>query len=199
MKLPNHEAGQALPTQQAGRAQAQGEAEKARAEAKVKARDATTKHLAELSDSFNPQKINDVLRSKEPTEATDATGREVNRISALGTASGSSQRLHPSMRNQLIGVLQQQLLRCWVVPVALQSSANPPVPSVHITLNRDGSLAAEPAVINHSTAPLFSLAADSASHAARRCSPLRIPAQFAPHFEEWKDLVVDFNLPSHRV
>ena len=113
---------------------------------------------------------------------------------SLGAATGNSQRLNPSMRDQLIGLLQEQLHRCWVVPVALQSAPKPPVPSIRIRLNQDGSLAAEPAVMNRSAEPLFDVAAESATRAARRCSPLRIPAQFAPYYQDWKDLVVNFNL-----
>jgi colicin import membrane protein len=90
--------------------------------------------------------------------------------------------------------LQEQLHRCWVVPVALQSAPKPPVPSIRIKLNQDGSLAAEPAIMNRSAEPLFEVAADSATRAARRCAPLRIPAQFMPYYQDWKDLVVNFNL-----
>jgi colicin import membrane protein len=118
----------------------------------------------------------------------------VNRTASLGTATGTAQRLNPSMRDALIGLLQEQLHRCWAVPVALQSAAKPPVPSVRIKLNQDGSLAGEPSVINRSPDPLFGIAADSATRAARKCSPLRIPAQFAPYYQDWKDLVVNFNL-----
>jgi colicin import membrane protein len=80
------------------------------------------------------------------------------------------------------------------VPVALQSAPNPPVPTLRIRLNQDGSLSGEPTVANASSDPLFQVAADSASRAARRCAPLRIPAQFVPYYQDWKDLRVNFNL-----
>jgi len=170
---------------------------KAVAEAKAKAKadaEAKARRQAELAEKFNPGKINELLQSRERAQSSGSTGQEVNRTASLGTASGTSQRLNPSMRDALIGILQEQLHRCWAVPVALQSAAKPPVPSVRIKLNQDGSLAGEPAVINRSADPLFGLAADSATRAARKCSPLRIPAQFAPYYQDWKDLVVNFNL-----
>ena len=168
---------------------------KAVAEAKAKAEaEAKAKRQAEVAEKFSPGDIRELLQSKQPAQSAGSTGREVNRTASLGTSTGTAQRLNPSQRDALIGLLQEQLHRCWVVPVALQSVPKPPVPSVRIQLNQDGSLAAEPAVLNRSPEPLFGVAADSATRAARRCAPLRIPAQFAPYYQDWKDLVVNFNL-----
>jgi colicin import membrane protein len=176
------------------RAEAEAKA-KALAEAKAKAEaEARAKRQAEMAEKFNPGDIRELLQSKQPAQSAGSTGREVNRTASLGTSTGTAQRLNPSQRDALIGILQEQLHRCWVVPVALQSAPKPPVPSIRIQLNQDGSLAAEPAVLNRSAEPLFGVAADSATRAARRCSPLRIPAQFAPYYQDWKDLVVNFNL-----
>jgi colicin import membrane protein len=62
-----------------------------------------------------------------------------------------------------------------------------------VKLNQDGSLAADPAVMNPSSDALFRTVADSATRATRRCAPLKIPAQFAPYYQDWKDLVVNFD------
>lgn len=168
---------------------------KAMAEAKSKAdAEAKAKRQAEVAEKFNPGDIRQLLQSKEQGQSSGATGREINRTASLGTTTGTAQRLNPSQRDQLIGILQEQLHKCWVVPVALQSMPKPPVPSVRIKLKEDGSLAADPAVMNRSSEPLFDVAADSATRAARRCAPLRIPAQFVPYYQDWKDLVVNFNL-----
>jgi len=167
---------------------------KAIAEAKAKAEaEAKAKRQAEIAEKFNPGDIRELLQSKQPAQS-GSTGSEINRTASLGTSTGTAQRLNPSQRDALIGILQEQLHRCWVVPVALQSAPKPPVPSIRIQLNQDGTLAAEPAVLNRSPEPLFGVAADSATRAARRCAPLRIPAQFAPYYQDWKDLVVNFNL-----
>ncbi len=174
------------------KAKADSEAKRV-AEAKAEA-EAKAKRQAELADKFNPGDIRQLLQTKERSQSTGATGAEVNRTASLGTATGTSQRLNPSQRDALIGLLTEQLHRCWVVPVALQSAANPPVPSLRVKLNEDGSLAAEPVVMNRSSDSLFGVAAESATRAARRCAPLRIPAQFVPYYQDWKDLVVNFNL-----
>lgn len=35
--------------------------------------------------------------------------------------------------------------------------------------------------------------ADSALRAVRKCSPFKIPAQFAPFYNDWKDWTVTFD------
>jgi colicin import membrane protein len=117
----------------------------------------------------------------------------VQKTASLGTATGTAQRLNPSQRDALMGLLRDQLHRCWQAPLAATTSDKPPVPSVRVKLNQDGSLAAEPAVMNTSADPLFRVVADSATRATRRCAPLRIPAQFQPYYQDWKDLTVNFD------
>jgi colicin import membrane protein len=161
---------------------------KAKAEAEAKAR-----KQAELADKFSAGDIRQLLASKDPSQSTGAAAREINKTASLGTATGSAQRLNPSQRDQLMGLLRDQLHRCWQAPMAAQGSDKPPVPSVRVKLNQDGSLAADPAVMNPSSDALFRTVADSATRATRRCAPLKIPAQFAPYYQDWKDLVVNFD------
>ncbi len=169
-------------------AEAKAKAEREKAEAEAKA-----KKQAELADKFNPGDIARLLASKEPAQSSGSTGREVQRTASLGTATGNAQRLNPSQRDALMGIIRDQLHRCWQAPIAAQGAPKPPVPTVRVSLNQDGSLAREPAVLNSSSDPLFRVVADSATRATRRCSPLRIPAQFQPYYQDWKDLVVNFD------
>lgn len=177
---------------------------KAKAEADAKAKllaqakaksdaEAKAKKQAELADKFSAGDIRQLLASKEPSQSTGATAREVSKTASLGTATGSSQRLNPSQRDQLMGLLRDQLHRCWQAPMAVQNSGSPPVPSVRVKLNQDGSLASDPTIMNSSSDTLFRTVADSATRATRRCAPLKIPAQFAPFYQDWKDLVVNFD------
>ncbi len=167
---------------------------KALAQAKAKAdAEAKARKQAEAADKFSPGDIRQLLASKEPSQSSGATGRDVQKTASLGTATGASQRLNPSQRDQLIGLLSEQLHRCWQVPIAAQSADKPPVPTVRVKLNQDGSLAAEPVVMNGSGDPLFRTVADSATRATRRCAPLKIPAQFVPFYNDWRDLVVNFD------
>jgi colicin import membrane protein len=163
---------------------------KAKAEAEAKA-----KREAEIAKNFNATDIAKLLQSKEQAQSSGSSAPQVNRTASLGTERGASQKLSPSLRAQLIGIIQDQLLKCWNVPIALANArgGQQVVPSVRMKLNTDGSLAGTPGVINSSSDPLFRVAADSALTATRRCAPLRIPAQFASYYDDWRDVVVNFD------
>jgi colicin import membrane protein len=180
-------------------AKAKAEAEqkaKLAAEAKAKQEaEAKAKKEAEIAKNFNASDIARLLQSKEKAQSSGSAAPQVNRTASLGTERGTSQKLSPSLRAQLIGIIQDQLLKCWNVPIALANAhgAGNIVPSVRMRLNTDGSLAGQPGVINASSDPLFRVAADSALTATRRCAPLRIPAQFAAYYDDWRDVVVNFD------
>ena len=182
------------------KAEAEAERRKVLAEAKAKAdtkakaeAEAKAKRQAELADKFNADDIAKLLQSREPSQSSGSTGREVQRTASLGSATGNAEKLNMSQRQALMGIIEGQLRRCWEAPLAAQSASNPPIPTVKLKLNQDGSLAAEPAVLNNSGDTLFRATADSAMRATRRCAPLKIPAQFAPYYQDWKDLVVNFD------
>ena len=197
--LAKAEADQAAKEQAEAAAKAKAEAvQKAKLAAEAKAKqeaEAKAKKEAQIAKNFNATDIERLLQSKEKAQSTGSSAPQVNRTASLGTQTGSSQKLSPSLKAQLIGIIQDQLLKCWNVPIALANAhgnANV-VPTVRMKLNTDGSLAAEPGVINRSADPLFQVAASSALTATRRCAPLRIPAQFAAYYDDWRDVVVNFD------
>ncbi len=189
----------------AAKAKAEAEAaEKAKAEAQAKAKaqaiakakadaEAKAKREAEQAAKFNANDISKLLQSKERAQSSGSAAPQTNRTASLGTATGNAQRLSPSLRAQLMGIIKEQLERCWSVPVALQNSPRPVVPSLRMQLGTDGGLIGRPSVINNSSDPLFRVAADSAMSATLRCSPLRIPAQFQAYYQDWRDIVVNFD------
>ncbi len=163
-------------------------AAKAKQEAEAKAR-----RDAEIAKNFNPSDISKLLQSKEQAQSTGSAAPQVNRTASLGTERGASQKLSPSLRGQLIGIIQDQLMKCWNVPIALANARGAVVPQVRMKLAADGSLVGQPGVVNSSSDPLFAVAASSALTATRRCAPLRIPAQFAAYYDDWRDVVVNFD------
>ena len=178
-------------------AKAKSEAEaKAKIVAAAKAKqeaEAKAKREAEIAKNFNPTDIAKLLQSKEQAQSSGSAAPQVNRTASLGTERGAAQKLSPSLRAQLIGIIQDQLLKCWNVPIALANAKGSVVPSVRMKLNTDGSLVGQPGVVNSSSDPLFRVAADSALTATRRCAPLRIPAQFASYYDDWRDVGVNFD------
>lgn len=178
-------------------AKAKAEAEaKAKIAAAAKAKqeaEAKAKREAEIAKKFNPNDIARLLQSKEQAQSTGSAAPQINRTASLGTERGSSQKLSPSLRAQLVGIIQDQLLKCWNVPIALANARGAVVPQVRMKLGTDGSLLGQPGVVNSSSDPLFRVAADSALTATRRCAPLRIPAQFASYYDDWRDVIVNFD------
>jgi colicin import membrane protein len=191
------EAAKAAKEKAVAEARAKAEAEqkaKIAAEAKAKREaEAKAKREAEIAKNFNPNDIAKLLQSKEQAQSSGSSAPQINRTASLGTQTGSSQKLSPSLRTQLMGIIQEQLQKCWNVPIALQSASKPVVPQVRMKLNTDGSLIGQASVTNSSSDPLFRVAADSALTATRRCSPLRIPAQFASYYDDWRDVIVNFD------
>ncbi|WP_200964607.1 cell envelope integrity protein TolA [Bosea sp. Root483D1] len=191
------EAAKAAKQKAEAEAKAKAEAEhkaKLAAEAKAKREaEAKAKREAEIAKNFNPNDIAKLLQSKEQAQSSGASAPQINRTASLGTQTGSSQKLSPSLRAQLIGIIQDQLLKCWSVPIALSNAKGSVVPAVRMKLNTDGSLIGQATVTNSSPDPLFRVAADSALTATRRCSPLRIPAQFAAYYDDWRDVIVNFD------
>jgi len=89
-------------------------------------------------------------------------------------------------------MLQLQLMSCWKPPVEI---VNPPVVvTVSFQLNRDGTLARAPFIVNRGPGDALDarlqLAEKSALAAVRTCVPFRMPAAL---YEFWKDDEIRFD------
>ncbi|MGL4976121.1 MAG: cell envelope integrity protein TolA, partial [Bosea sp. (in: a-proteobacteria)] len=178
------------------RAKAKAEADaKAKAAAVAKAKadaEAKARRDAEVAKNFNANDIQNLLRSKEQSQSSGSSAPQQNRTASLGTQTGSAQKLSPSLRSQLVGLLRDQMERCFSPPVG--ASAGPVIkPVLDIRLSADGGLSADPRLIRVGGTPTDRAVADAASRAVRRCAPYRIPPQFAPYFNDWKVLNVEFD------
>ncbi len=125
------------------------------------------------------------LNDRREPSRTATTGAQVNRTASLGTATGNSARLTQSE----IDALRAQIQACWNPPIATQD-AQSLVVRVKILLNQDGSLAAEPVLMNRGSAATFQIAAEGAMRAVRRCAPYRLPAA---KYDAWKDVEITFD------
>ncbi|MGY6569461.1 MAG: hypothetical protein ACXIVE_10760 [Salinarimonas sp.] len=168
------------------------ERERARREAERRPQQAAPRE-AEVAARFNPDGIAALLRSTEETASRGATGPQLRETGSLGADRGDARRLSATRRDALIGLISAQLRECWQAPPSARSLPEPPVASLRIALNMDGSLAADPQIVNAQSGQLFQAVADSASRATRRCAPLRIPAEFSAYYDDWRVLVVNFD------
>ena len=167
----------------AAKAEAMADA-RAKADAEAKAR-----QQAELANKFSPGDIRETL-ARSPSQSTGATGREVQRTASLGTATGNAQRLSPSLRDALVGMLQQQIERCYSAPPGATQGVV--LPMLDIRLNADGSLTSEPRVMRSGSNAVDQSIAQAALRAVRRCAPYKIPAQYAPYYNDWKAINAEF-------
>jgi len=131
------------------------------------------------------------LLSHEPAQSQGSAGREISRAPAAGAASGHAAKMSPSMADALDGYLRDRYKQCWNF---LSFSDTPRyVPKIKVSFRQDGSLAAAPVLLNPPSDPTARSLADSALRAVRSCDPMKIPAQFAPYYDQWKDSTVAFN------
>jgi hypothetical protein len=126
------------------------------------------------------------LLDKRDPQRRAAMGDTLNPTPSLGTPTGNAAALS---QNE-IDALRARLRDCWTVPAGL-AEARDLVVSVRIQFNKDGSLAADPRLMNQGSHPAFQAASESALRAVRRCAPYTFmpPAKY----EGWKDIIVDFD------
>ncbi|EIM27390.1 cell envelope integrity protein TolA [Microvirga lotononidis] len=176
-------------------AKAKAEAEKKLAEAKAKEEaEAKARKEAQLAKKLDMGDLKQFLDSKEKHQSTGATGPEVQKTAALGTATGSSAKLSPSLRDALIGILVSQIERCYSAPISA-SGGQVTAPILDIRLNQDGSLSTEPRILQAGSSSTDRAVADAAVRAIRKCRQFEIPAKFVPYYADWKVLNVQFDPP----
>ena len=139
---------------------------------------------------FDPNSIAKLLSKEEPGQRA-STGRTPNQTAALGNPTASGQRMSPSLWGQLDGYMIDQYKRCWSY-MSLGPTARF-VPQIEVSFTSAGLLAREPRLRNAPSDPNLRALADSAMRAVKQCNPLRIPPQFLPYYNEWKDRILRFD------
>ncbi len=146
-------------------------------------------------ESNEPQKpnldltaISKILDHDRP-QRRQATGAQLQQVAAVGAPTASATKMAPSMWDSLSTLIQDQLQRCWS-----QSGRSLELnywPVVRIQLRVDGGLAGAPLLTNPAGDPDRRALGEAAIRAVRMCDPLRIPAQFASFYNEWKSMRVN--------
>lgn len=132
---------------------------------------------------FNPDQIAALLDKRQPnmaraSEAPSQTG-------AFGASRGHA----PTLTMSELDALRAQLQACWNPPVGAADAQDLRV-DVRIKYRQDGTLAAEPVVLNRGNSPYFQVASEAALRAVRRCQPITMPAA---KYEIWRDVEVGFD------
>lgn len=135
------------------------------------------------SRDFNPDQIAALL-DRRPPNAERAAETPTN-SGAFGASTGSAPRLTMSEMD----ALRAQIQACWNPPVGA-AGAEDLIVDVRVQYRQDGTLAAEPTLVNRGTSPYFQVAAESAMRAVRRCQPITMPAA---KYDIWRDVEIRFD------
>jgi hypothetical protein len=90
----------------------------------------------------------------------------------------------------LAGLMRQAVSRCWNINAGLEGIEKMVV-RVEVKMNRDGSLAEPPKVVNPNNSPLFRDAADSALRALVACAPYTMPPD--KYEGGWAHMILNFD------
>ena len=129
---------------------------------------------------FDAASISNLL-SREAPQRSASTGREV-RTASLGAPEGTAAKLSASMEARIAAYIHDHYHPCWVSALSLGGESYRPVVEFH--LSREGELEGRPRLLNASSAPTEKARGEQALQAVRRCSPMKIPSEFMPYYEE---------------
>lgn len=132
------------------------------------------------------------LLSHEAPQRKPATGKVLQQLASLGSPTASAAKMSPSFEAQMEGWFQDRFRGCWVQPITLPQGSKY-VPEIRVPLNVDGSLAADPTLLNPPDDPAWRPLADSAMRAVHECDPLPVPDIFKPYYDQWRDRIVRFD------
>ena len=134
--------------------------------------------------AFDPNQIAALL-DKRRAQRHAAAGATLNSTPSLGLPSGNAATLSQSE----IDALRAQIQACWNPPAGVVD-AKELIVRIRLQLREDGSLSANPTLLNHGSHPIFQIAAESAMRAIKRCQPYKLPiAKYAV----WRDVEVTFD------
>jgi outer membrane biosynthesis protein TonB len=134
---------------------------------------------------FDAVRIAALLDKRDPQRQT-SLGDLINHTPTLGAPKATAASLSQSE----IDALRAQIRRCWNPPAGAADAQNLRV-EMNVKLRVDGSLAAQPVLLERGASPYFQVFAESALRAVERCQPYSLPAA---KYEVWKDIDLGFRL-----
>jgi len=133
--------------------------------------------------AYDPKAIAKLIADARPSDARPPAARGLPQHST---------RMSPSLAAALESWLEAAYNDCWSRPPTMPPG-DPYVAQVQVEFNSDGSLASTPVLLNPPADPVWRSHAESAMRAALKCNPMKIPAQFAPYFEQWRSKTIHFD------
>lgn len=150
------------------------------AEKNVKASKPKSGDESAPKSKFDAADISSLL-SKEAPQRRAATGDQI-RTASLGAPEGTAPKMSASMEGRIAAYIHDKYYPCWSNALSLGGATFKPVVEFH--LSRDGALEGRPKLLNPSSNPVEQARGEMAVQAVRRCSPIPIPPEFMPYYEE---------------
>jgi len=134
--------------------------------------------------AMDPNAIRKLLADAKPTDPAQPA--------AQGLPNHSAPRMSPSLAAALDAWFTEAYLNCWNPPPTVPAGEKY-VAQIKVVFAPDGSLSAQPVLINPPSDPAWQAHAESAMRAVLKCNPLHVPPQYAPYFEQWRTKTVHFD------
>jgi outer membrane biosynthesis protein TonB len=134
---------------------------------------------------YDANQIAALLDHREPQRQL-ASAETLNGRVSLGAPNGHAAQLSQSE----LDALRARLSQCWSPPAGLDANSSLFV-MLHVLFKPDGSLAAEPEVVQDAAASLGPALAESAKRALLSCQPFTMLRP--EHYDLWKDIDIKFN------
>jgi outer membrane biosynthesis protein TonB len=146
--------------------------------------------------NYDPNVIAKLIGQAKPSAPAVAPTLTASTTTASTTPQGLPHHDAPHMSLSLASALDAWLtesyLNCWTPPPAMPEG-DTYVAEIKVVFNADGSLSGRPVLLNPPTDPAWRAHAESAMRAVRKCDPLKVPAQYAPYFDQWKVETIHFD------
>jgi hypothetical protein len=130
---------------------------------------------------FNAAAISSLL-SHEAPQQRGSTANERVQLASLGAPTATGQHLTPSMEARIGQYIKDHYQPCWKSGLSLGQSTFAPIVRFHLT--REGALEGAPQLLNPASGSVEQARSAQAVQAVRRCSPMKIPAEFLPYYEQ---------------
>ena len=142
---------------------------------------------------YDPDSIAKLLNRDKPKQVP-AAAPEVTHTASIGAPTQNAPRMSPTMTATLDGLMMDQYNQCWPDN---GMDGHGYVPQIRVQFGPDGMLLGQPSLVNPPSDPALHSLAEDALRAVRKCNPLKIPAQYAPYYEQWKQRLLRFD-PAER-
>ncbi len=130
---------------------------------------------------FNAAAISNLL-SHEAPQQRGSTANERVQLASLGSPTATGAHLSPSMEARIGQYIKDHYQPCWKSGLSLGQSTFAPIVRFHLT--REGTLEGAPQLLNQAPGTVEQARSAQAMQAVRRCSPMKIPAEFLPYYEQ---------------